>query len=186
MARIYTRSGDDGSTGLFGAQRRRKDDLRIEAIGAVDEANATIGLACAAAGNDDALAAILTRLQNELFDLGADLASPPLAGDAPRPVPRITDAQVARLEADIDRIDSALPPLAAFVLPGGTAAAAALHMARTVARRAERRVVALAAAEEIGTPILLYLNRLSDLLFVAARHANRAAGDVTWQPGAAR
>jgi cob(I)alamin adenosyltransferase len=186
MARIYTRTGDDGTTGLFGAERRRKDDLRMEAIGAVDEANAALGLARVPAAADAVLEPLLVRLQHELFDLGADLASPPQAGDAPRPVPRITAEQVAQLEADIDRLDGALAPLSAFVLPGGTPAAAALHMARTVARRAERRVVALAAAEEVGEPLRLYLNRLSDLLFVAARHANRTTGDVIWQPGPTR
>jgi cob(I)alamin adenosyltransferase len=183
MARIYTRSGDDGSTGLWGGARRPKDDLRIEAIGAVDEANAALGMARVALAGEAVLDPLLARLQNELFDLGADLAA--ARPDEPKAL-RIVPAQVVRLEQEIDRLEADLPPLSAFILPGGSAGAAALHLARTVVRRAERRVVALAAAEPVGAPVRLYLNRLSDLLFVAARHASRATGDVPWQPGTAR
>jgi cob(I)alamin adenosyltransferase len=186
MTRLYTRTGDDGTTGLYGSGRRRKDDVRIETIGAVDEANAALGLARLSTTGVAPLDAVLARIQHELFDLGAELSMPPQPGATGHPVPHIAPAQVARLEADIDRLDDGLPPLSAFILPGGTPAAAALHQARTIVRRAERCMVALAAAEEVGEPARLYLNRLSDFLFVAARHANRAQGDVIWQPGAAR
>ncbi|HVV94614.1 MAG TPA: cob(I)yrinic acid a,c-diamide adenosyltransferase [Hyphomicrobiales bacterium] len=177
MARLYTRTGDDGTTGLWGGARRPKHDLRIEAIGAIDEANAAIGVARVATAGDIVLDPMLARVQNELFDLGAELAA--TGGEAPG----IRPAQVARLEREIDRLEDGLPPLTAFILPGGTPAAAALHLARTILRRAERRVTALAAAEAVGAEARRYLNRLSDLLFVAARYANRASGDVEWHPG---
>jgi cob(I)alamin adenosyltransferase len=163
--RIYTRTGDQGFTGLSGGARARKSDPRIEALGAVDETNAALGLARAHTREDAVL------------DLGADLASPGAQG-------RITPAQIEGLEEAIDRLEADLEPLRAFILPGGGPAAAALHLARTVARRAERALVAMEGAGEAFDPnALAMLNRLSDLLFVAARHANRAAGDVLWRPG---
>ncbi|MCW5696241.1 MAG: cob(I)yrinic acid a,c-diamide adenosyltransferase [Bauldia sp.] len=183
---IYTRTGDDGTTGLVGRERRSKADPRIEAIGAVDEANAAIGMARLDAAADTDLDAMLGRIQNDLFDLGADLATPAAPGEAPDAALRIVAAQVDRLEAEIDALNAALAPLRTFVLPGGTPLAAALHVARTVARRAERRTVALAEVEgaTVSPLAVRYLNRLSDLLFVAARHANdRGAADVLWVPG---
>jgi cob(I)alamin adenosyltransferase len=175
--RIYTRTGDQGFTGLSGGARARKSDPRIEALGAVDETNAALGLARAHTREDAVLDPILEGLQHRLFDLGADLASPGAQG-------RITPAQIEGLEEAIDRLEADLEPLRAFILPGGGPAAAALHLARTVARRAERALVAMEGAGEAFDPnALAMLNRLSDLLFVAARHANRAAGDVLWRPG---
>jgi len=188
LNRIYTRTGDAGTTRLATGAPVSKADRRVETYGAVDEANACLGLArlhTAGAGDFDAL---LARLQNELFDLGADLATPPKADEAPGAALRILDSQVARLEAEIDALNAELPPLASFVLPGGTPAAAALHLARTVCRRAEREAVRLAdAGEPVSGPAMRYLNRLSDLLFVAARYANdRGAAEVFWQSGATR
>ncbi|GAC1331038.1 MAG: cob(I)yrinic acid a,c-diamide adenosyltransferase [Beijerinckiaceae bacterium] len=185
LNKIYTRTGDDGTTGLGTGERRRKDDLRIEAYGTVDETNAAVGLARLSTVNSDPdLDAMLARIQNDLFDLGADLCTPP--SDKPlgyEPL-RIAQDQVDRLESEIDRLNGPLEPLRSFVLPAGTPAAAALHLARTVSRRAERLIVALAAVEPVGEPALRYVNRLSDFLFVASRHANRAAGgDVLWVPG---
>jgi cob(I)alamin adenosyltransferase len=187
LNKIYTRTGDDGTTGLVGGERVGKTHPRIEACGAVDETNAALGLARVQALKP-ALDEILARVQNELFDLGADLATPERPG---RPLGwnplRITEAQVGRLEADIDRLNADLSPLNSFVLPGGTSAAAALHLARTICRRAERAALALAASPDdpVGAPALKYLNRLSDLLFVAARWANgQGSGDVLWTPGA--
>lgn len=189
LNRIYTRSGDDGTTALGTGQRRPKFDLRIAAYGTVDETNATIGLAQLHLAREPEVAAILTRVQNDLFDLGADLAAPePPDGDQKQRL-RIVDTQVDRIEADIDRLNAELSPLKSFVLPGGDAAAAHLHLARTVCRRAERLVVELAARpdEHVGAPAIRYLNRLSDLLFVAARYVNgRGARDVLWVPGANR
>ena len=189
LNRIYTKTGDAGTTALGTGERRRKDDLRIETYGTVDEANSAIGVARLATAADPALEpldAMLARVQNDLFDLGADLCAP----DTGQPIPyeplRILDTQVARLEADIDSLNADLAPLRSFVLPGGSAAAAALHVARTVTRRAERLLVRLHAdpAEPVGEPTLKYLNRLSDFLFVAARHANHCrGGDVLWKPG---
>jgi cob(I)alamin adenosyltransferase len=180
LNKIYTRTGDDGTTGLGSGERRRKDDLRVEAYGTVDEANAAIGLARLATADDKPIAAI----QNDLFDLGADLCTP--ASDTPpayEPL-RIVEAQVDRLEREIDRLNADLSPLRSFVLPGGTKAAAALHLARTICRRAERLMVALAAQEPVGAPALKYVNRLSDFLFVASRYVNhKAGGDVLWVPG---
>ncbi len=180
--RIYTRTGDGGETGLYGGTRVRKSDLRIEALGAVDEANAALGAARALiAANSDpaegALDPILEAMQHRLFDLGADLAQPGAAG-------RATRTQVDALEAAIDHLEKDLEPLRAFILPGGSPLGAALHLARTVARRAERSAARLADGGEAVDPVaLMYLNRMSDLLFVAARHANRKSGDVPWRPG---
>ena len=184
LNKIYTRTGDDGTTGLANGERRSKSDLRVEAYGCVDETNACIGLARQHA--DARLDAMLAPIQNDLFDLGADLATPP--SDAPldyEPL-RIVPSQVVRLEADIDALNADLSPLGSFVLPGGSAASAALHLARTVCRRAERVTVALAQieAEKISPEAVQYLNRLSDFLFVAGRVANAdGADDVLWVPG---
>jgi cob(I)alamin adenosyltransferase len=189
LNRIYTKTGDNGTTALGTGERRRKDDLRIETYGTVDETNSAIGMARLATAADPALSELdgmLARIQNDLFDLGADLCAP----DSGKPLPyeplRILDGQVAKLEADIDRLNAGLSPLRSFVLPGGSQAAAALHMARTIARRAERLLVKLQAMpdEPVGEPPLKYLNRLSDFLFVAARYANRdGQGDTLWVPG---
>lgn len=181
LNKIYTRTGDDGTTGLVDGSRRKKHDLRIEAYGVVDEANAAVGLVrLHAQGADDAM---LARIQNDLFDLGADLATP----DGVEGALRIVPAQVERLEQEIDAMNADLPPLNSFVLPGGTAAAAYLHLARTVTRRAERLTVAAAEHEPINTHAVAYLNRLSDHLFVMSRLLNaRAGGDVLWVPGGNR
>jgi cob(I)alamin adenosyltransferase len=184
LNKIYTRTGDDGSSALATGERRQKSDPRFEAIGAVDELNAYIGIARLheeALGAD--LAAMLARIQNDLFDLGADLATPDNRKPS-RERLRITAAQVERLEREIDALNADLSPLTSFVLPAGTPAAAAFHVCRTVARRAERRMVALAADEAVNSEALRYVNRLSDLLFVAARVANnKGADDVLWVPG---
>ncbi len=187
LTRIYTRTGDRGTTALGSGERRVKDDLRIEAYGTVDELNAVIGVArtVADAQTDRLLAAV----QNDLFDLGADLATPQT--DKPLPYERlaVVPAQVDRLEQEIDSMNAALSPLNSFVLPAGTPASAHLHHARTVARRAERLMVRLARqpGEAVSDPALRYINRLSDWLFVAARHANDdGRGDVLWVPGANR
>ena len=186
LNKIYTRTGDGGTTGLAAGPRRKKHDLRIEAFGAVDEANATIGLAQLHAGDDAAMTAMLTRIQNDLFDLGADLAAPD-TGEAVAWEPlRIVAAQVERLEQEIDRLNADLKPLNSFILPGGSALSAHLHLARTVVRRAERLMVALndAEGEVVSAEALKYANRLSDFLFVAARHANcQGAADILWVPG---
>jgi cob(I)alamin adenosyltransferase len=187
LNKIYTRTGDAGTTRLASGASVSKADLRVEAYGGVDETNATIGLARLSTTANAALDAILARIQNDLFDLGADLATPPAANEADRPRLRILDSQVARLEAEIDALNSGMAELTSFVLPGGSPAAAALHLARTVCRRAERTCVALAERESVGAAALKYLNRLSDLLFVAARYANdEGRGDVLWSPGATR
>lgn len=182
--KIYTRTGDKGTTALFGGGRVPKNHARIEAYGTVDEVNALLGLAHAYASDDPALeplAGLLQRIQHELFVLGGDLATPP---ESRASVPRITDAHITALEQDIDHFEEALEPLKHFILPGGTPAAATLHVARTVCRRAERHVVALTQAEEISHTNVQYLNRLSDLLFVLARWANNQAGraDILWKP----
>jgi cob(I)alamin adenosyltransferase len=184
LTRIYTRGGDKGETSLGDGSRVAKHHLRVEAFGAVDEANAAIGLArLQAEGEVDAM---LARIQNDLFDLGADLCTPE-AGRKAEGALRIVASQVERLEHEIDALNAELKPLDSFVLPGGTPCAAALHLARTVARRAERLVVALAEAEKINPEALKYLNRLSDHLFVSSRWVNaRGAGDVLWTPGANR
>jgi cob(I)alamin adenosyltransferase len=188
LNRIYTRTGDDGTTALGTGERRAKHDLRIEAFGTIDEANSAIGLARVALARDVVCArldAMLLCIQNDLFDLGADLCIPPGAKSATEPL-RIVHSQVDRLEREIDSLNAELAPLHSFVLPGGSPAAAALHFARTVTRRAERLLVALAGApdEEVGGPALKYINRLSDFLFVAARYVNRKGeADVLWVPG---
>jgi cob(I)alamin adenosyltransferase len=184
LNKIYTRTGDDGTTGLGSGARRRKDDLRVEAYGTVDEANAAIGLARLSTADDIEIDAMLSAIQNDLFDLGADLCTPPTGAPPGYEPLRIAEAQVDRLEREIDQLNADLAPLRSFVLPGGTAAAAALHLARTIARRAERLMVALAAEEPVGAPALKYINRLSDFLFVASRYVNhKAQGDVLWVPG---
>src|SRR5918998_3432288 len=184
LNRIYTRTGDQGTTGLASGERRPKYDLRIEAYGTVDETNACLGLArLHTAGH--AVDLMLGRIQNDLFDLGADLATPD-TGRPPKHEPlRIVEAQVERLEREIDELNEALQPLRSFVLPGGSPAAASLHLARTVCRRAERLAVELAAKpEERVSPVCVkYLNRLSDFLFVASRVVNdNGAADVLWVP----
>jgi cob(I)alamin adenosyltransferase len=186
LNRIYTRTGDAGTTRLASGAPVSKAGARVEAYGAVDETNACLGLARLHAKGD--LDAILARVQNELFDLGADLSTPAKADEAEGSVLRILDSQVARLEGEIDALNAELPPLSSFVLPGGTPAAAALHLARTVCRRAEREAVRLIeAGETVSGPALRYLNRLSDLLFVAARYANdKGAAEVFWKSGATR
>jgi cob(I)alamin adenosyltransferase len=178
--KVYTKTGDDGSTGLFGGKRVRKDHVRIAAYGTVDEANAAIGVG-RAEGPADLLYSMLERVQGELFVVGADLATPASAKPS---VPRISPTEIAGLEADIDRMEEDLPPLKTFVLPGGTKRAAALHMGRTVSRRAEREIFSAMDTESIGPNVAIYLNRLSDFLFVAARWANHAAGipDTPWLP----
>ena len=182
LNKIYTRTGDSGSAGLVDGSRVSKSSLRMAAIGEIDEANAAVGVAIAALGGGD-LADRLLQVQNELFDLGADAATP---GDVDGAL-RIVLSQVARLEVEIDEMNAALDPLTSFILPGGTPAVAALHLARTVVRRAERAAVALDESEPLNPQLLAYLNRLSDHLFVAARFvAAQSDGDVLWQPGATR
>jgi cob(I)alamin adenosyltransferase len=179
---VVTRGGDRGETSLGDGTRLAKDAPRVEAIGAVDEANAAIGLLRLHTRADAGTDAMLTRVQNDLFDLGADLCVP---GEGDRL--RLTDAPVARLEAEVAAMNATLPPLSSFVLPGGSAGAAHAHMARTAVRRAERCVVRLTSAEALNPVLLRYLNRLSDHLFVLARLLNdHGAGDVLWVPGANR
>jgi len=180
---ITTRGGDGGETSLGDGARVRKDALRVEAYGTVDEANAAIGVLRLHAQEDAEADAMLARIQNDLFDIGADLCVPGEAGARLR----VADTQSARLEAELAAMNGAMPALKSFVLPGGSAGAAAAHVARTVTRRAERLVVALAAAEEVNPAVIRYLNRLSDHLFVLARRLNgNGAGDVLWVPGATR
>lgn len=184
LNRIYTRTGDRGTTALGDGTRLSKHALRVEAYGTVDEANAAVGLA--RLSTEGELDRILARIQNDLFDLGADLCVPE-DGKKAEGALRIVDAQVARLESEIDAMNAELAPLTSFVLPGGTPAAAHLHLARTIVRRAERLMVALAEEEPVGEAVLKYVNRLSDHLFVAARLANgKGKGDVLWTPGANR
>jgi cob(I)alamin adenosyltransferase len=174
--RLYTRTGDKGDTGLSAPGRVRKSAPRIEALGELDETNAAIGAARALAEGEAQLDPLLETIQHRLFDLGADLAEPGSSG-------RVGEADVTVLEAAIDRLQDETPPIRAFVLPGGTALAAALHLARTVTRRAERALVRLAdAGEPVDPQAIIYANRLSDLLFAAARWANRERGDVEWTP----
>jgi cob(I)alamin adenosyltransferase len=182
--KIYTRQGDRGQTCLFDGRRVPKDDLRIETYGTVDELSSVVGLAICACQAED-LRALLQRVQVDLFALGADLATPAGSPNEAK-VTRVSPAQADGLEREIDRMQAGLPALRRFVLPGGTEAAARLHVARTVCRRAERLLVRLMTAEPVGEATLVYLNRLSDLLFVAARWANHQAGqaDVEWVPGA--
>ena len=191
---IYTRTGDKGETGLGDGSRRSKSDARVAAMGDVDEVNCAIGLALiavseASSAADLAIEPMLQRIQNDLFDLGADLCLPRRADEAPGAALRLAPSQVKALEDAIDSLNARLHPLRSFVLPGGTPAAAALHQARAVCRRAERAVVALAGSdgEEVGAPVLAYVNRLSDYLFVAARAANDfGRSDVLWVPGASQ
>jgi cob(I)alamin adenosyltransferase len=186
LNKIYTRTGDDGTTGLVDGSRLPKYAPRMQAVGDVDEANSAIGLAIVAIGPGQD-ADWLTVIQNDLFDLGADLATPvPDGADEPWAL-RIVPGQVARLEDQIDAMNATLAPLDSFVLPGGSAAAAAVHLARAITRRAERSATAAAAEVAINPHALAYLNRLSDLLFVLARRLNGdGAGDVKWVPGASR
>jgi cob(I)alamin adenosyltransferase len=189
LNRIYTRTGDAGSTRLATGAPVSKASQRVEAYGGVDETNAAIGQARQHTAGDPALDAILERIQNDLFDLGADLATPEQHGKPEWEPLRVLDSQVERLEREIDLLNAELEPLTSFVLPAGSPAAAALHVARTVCRRAERGCVALTAVEGeiVGAPAIKYLNRLSDLLFVAARWANdKGKADVLWKPGATR
>jgi len=181
LSKIYTRTGDSGQTGLGDGSRISKASLRITAIGAVDETNAAIGIA--RLDTEDEMDAMLARIQNDLFDLGADLCAPEDGRKAEGRL-RIAESQVERLEREIDTMNAGLSPLTSFVLPGGTALATRLHMARTIARRAECAMVALAAKEKINEAALRYINRLSDHLFVMARAANNEGmGDVLWIPG---
>ena len=189
LNRIYTRTGDDGTTGLGTGERRKKYDLRIAAYGTVDELNAAIGLARLHTSTSPQVDAVLARVQNDLFDLGADLCSPDTGGRGRGPDGTrlaVSEAQVGRLEAEIDVLNAELAPLRSFVLPGGTPAAAHLHLARTICRRAERLAVELSdkAGESVSSAVLKYLNRLSDLLFVVSRAQNgNGAQDVLWVPG---
>ncbi|MDM9621532.1 cob(I)yrinic acid a,c-diamide adenosyltransferase [Rhizobium sp. S96] len=186
LNKIYTKTGDDGTTALVSGPRRQKDDLRVEAYGTIDEANSAIGVARLHMQGMPILDTMLMSIQNDLFDLGADLATPD-TGEKPEYEPlRIVETQVARIEADIDQLNADLQPLKSFVLPGGHSAAAHLHLARTITRRAERLMVTLGRTkgEIVSEAALKYVNRLSDFLFVAARHANdRGLADVLWVPG---
>ena len=186
LNKIYTKTGDDGTTGLATGPRRLKSDLRVEAYGTIDEANSFIGLARQHTTELVALDAMLMRIQNDLFDLGADLSTPDTGETLPYEPLRIIAAQVTRLETEVDALNADLDPLRSFVLPGGSGAAAALHIARTVARRAERQMVELARTEgeTVSREALAYVNRLSDFLFVAARWTNgKGKSDVLWVPG---
>jgi cob(I)alamin adenosyltransferase len=189
LNRIYTRTGDQGTTVLGSGKRLAKNDLRIEAYGTVDEANAVLGVARLHTAEFSGLDAMLARIQNELFDVGADLCLPADEGTQARPALRIVASQIARLEREIDALNGELAPLRSFVLPGGHPAAAYLHLCRTVCRRAERLIVALASrtGEHVTPEVLAYMNRLSDHLFVASRWVNaQGIGDVLWSPGSTR
>jgi cob(I)alamin adenosyltransferase len=191
LNKIYTRTGDDGTTGLGSGERRKKYDLRVAAYGTLDEANAAIGIARLHTANDTsqeglALDAALSRIQNDLFDVGADLTMPGKGKGPGGARLTVTQAQVAWLEDEIDRLNGELEPLKSFVLPGGSPAAAYLHLARTICRRAERLIAELKdkPGESVGDAVLQYVNRLSDFLFVASRYTNgKGARDVLWQPG---
>ena len=186
LNKIYTRSGDNGTTGLVAGPRRKKSDLRVESYGEVDEANSCIGLVRQHLAAHPDLDKMLVRIQNDLFDLGADLATPETGKKLDYEPLRIAQSQVDRLEREIDRLNADLEPLRSFVLPGGMPAAAALHLARTVARRAERRIVALQGSEgeAVSAAAVAYINRLSDFLFVAARWVNdKGRTDILWVPG---
>jgi cob(I)alamin adenosyltransferase len=186
LNKIYTRTGDDGTTGLGTGARRKKYDLRVAAYGTIDEANAAIGIARLHTGEDASLDGALERIQNDLFDVGADLCTPHQGKGPGGARLTVTDKQVAWLESEIDRLNADLSPLRSFVLPGGSAAAAYLHLARTVCRRAERLIAELkdAKGESVTAELLQYVNRLSDYLFVASRYANdKGARDVLWKPG---
>ncbi|HEX6783518.1 MAG TPA: cob(I)yrinic acid a,c-diamide adenosyltransferase [Sphingomicrobium sp.] len=182
LNKIYTRTGDKGTAGLVDGSRVSKSSLRMTAIGEVDEANAAIGVAIALL-EEGPISEQLREIQNDLFDLGADVATPGEIDGALR----IVTSQVKRLESDIDLMNTGLAPLESFILPGGSAGVAALHLARAIVRRAERATVALAESEQLNPQLLAYLNRLSDHLFVTARHvASLEGGDVLWKPGATR
>ncbi|WP_428426060.1 cob(I)yrinic acid a,c-diamide adenosyltransferase [Pararhizobium sp.] len=186
LNKIYTKTGDDGTTGLATGPRRLKSDLRVDAYGTIDETNSFIGLARQHTQDLATLDAMLMRIQNDLFDLGADLSTPDTGETLAYEPLRIIAAQVTRLEAEIDQLNADLDPLRSFVLPGGSGAAATLHIARTVARRAERLMVDLARVdgEIVSSEALAYVNRLSDFLFVAARWTNgKGKSDVLWVPG---
>jgi cob(I)alamin adenosyltransferase len=186
LNKIYTRTGDDGTTGLGSGERRKKYDLRVAAYGTLDEANAAIGIARLHTGGDGVLDAALSRIQNDLFDVGADLCTPGKGKGPDGARLTVTQAQVDWLESEIDRLNDELAPLKSFVLPGGSPAAAYLHLARTICRRAERLIAELKDRpnESVGDEVLKYVNRLSDFLFVAGRYANgKGARDVLWQPG---
>lgn len=189
LNKIYTKTGDAGTTALGSGERRPKNDLRIEAYGTVDETNACLGMVRLETTKDPALKeldAMLARIQNDLFDLGADLATPDTGEDLGYEPLRIIETQVERIEAEIDLLNADLQPLKSFVLPGGAPAAAGLHVARTVARRAERLMVALTQVgdNEVSPAAVKYINRLSDFFFVASRFANaKSEGDVLWVPG---
>jgi len=186
LNRIYTRTGDDGTTALGSGERRKKYDLRVAAYGTLDEANAALGLARLHTAGDARLDAALSRIQNDLFDVGADLTTPGKGRGPGGARLTVTESQVNWLEAEIDRFNAELAPLRSFVLPGGTAAAAYLHLARTICRRAERLIAELKDKpdEIVGDEVLKYVNRLSDFLFVAGRYANeKGARDILWVPG---
>jgi cob(I)alamin adenosyltransferase len=184
LSRIYTKSGDAGETGLGNGNRVPKDHPRVTAYGTVDELNATLGLLCGQFADSHPHSQLLRDIQNDLFDVGADLCKPPGANEKPDQVLRVRPEQAERLEAAIDRLNEGLAPLTSFVLPGGTTAAAWCHLARTVCRRAERDVVTLMRQETVNSQVLVYLNRLSDLLFVLARVCNDGGkSDVLWVPG---
>lgn len=186
LNKIYTRTGDNGTTGLVSGPRRLKHDLRVEAYGTVDETNSCVGLARIHTAGMSELDAMLARIQNDLFDLGADLAAPDTGEPLEYEPLRIIEAQVTRLEEEIDRLNADLSPLRSFILPGGTAAAANLHLARTVSRRAERLMVALSKSQDetVSDAALKYINRLSDFFFVAARFVNDGGNaDILWVPG---
>lgn len=186
LNKIYTKTGDDGTTGLGSGARRKKYDLRVDSYGTVDEANACIGMARLHTAEDTKLDASLMRIQNDLFDLGADLSCPDTGEKLDYEPLRIIESQVTRLENDIDLFNAKLDPLRSFILPGGSPAAAALHLARTVARRAERLIVELADKpnEPVNSATIKYMNRVSDFLFVASRVVNEnGKSDILWVPG---
>jgi len=186
LNKIYTRTGDDGTTALGTGERRKKYDRRISAYGTIDEVNAALGVVRLHTTGDVALDAALSRIQNDLFDVGADLCTPGKGKGPDGARLTVTENQVAWLEMEIDRLNAELSPLRSFVLPGGSAAGAYLHLARTICRRAERLIAELRdeAGEEVSAEVLKYINRLSDFLFVASRYANgKGSGDVLWQPG---
>jgi cob(I)alamin adenosyltransferase len=184
LSRIYTKGGDQGETGLGDGQRVPKDHPRVAAYGSVDELNAVLGLLLPQPGLDEETSALLRSVQNDLFDVGADLCVPPTAGEAPGQRLRIGPEKATRLEVTIDRLNAALAPLRSFILPGGRPAAAWCHLARTVCRRAERDVVTLTHSETVNPQVVIYLNRLSDLLFVLARVLNdNGKDDILWVPG---
>lgn len=186
LNKIYTKTGDDGTTALGTGERRSKFDLRIETYGTVDETNAAVGVGCLYTIHDDQLHSMLQRIQNDLFDLGADLATPEGEEEPAFEPLRVIEAQVERIERDIDTLNAKLDPLRSFILPGGSEASAALHVARTIARRAERLIVQLDGVkdENVNPFAIRYMNRVSDFLFVAARYANEEGkADILWVPG---